>query len=259
MRKNVFTAAILIFLASQAWFSQVVQAQTPEFRLSISRDFGYGNGSDIRGNFSMRIYGDQTRIKAVDFLLDGSLIKRIDQPPFELKFVTSDYPDGWHTLAAAVSTSDGQQSTTPDIRLNFVSADQQNQTMTIIFGLTFGLVIVITGIGLSVQFLLLRGKKNLPPGYQRNYGMLGGAICPRCGRPFAIHFWSLRLIVARFDRCDNCGKWAFVKRADPAELVAAEQAEKSAAQSSETQLPGAVPETDEEKLRRLMDESRYTH
>jgi ribosomal protein L32 len=57
--------------------------------------------------------------------------------------------------------------------------------------------------------------------------MLGGTVCPKCGRPFPRHLFGIKLIVGRLDRCDNCGKWVMTNRATPAALRAAEEAEKA--------------------------------
>jgi hypothetical protein len=96
------------------------------------------------------------------------------------------------------------------------------------------------------------GRKtiSLAPGTPRQY-TLGGAICPKCKRPFAFHIFGLRLLVARLDRCSYCGKWSLVRWTSLDELRAAEQAE---AQSAQAQ----VPETSaEEKLKTELDDSKY--
>ncbi len=234
-----------------------VQAQDVEFRLNVRRDFGYGSGSDVRGNFSLTIYGAQETIRAVTYLMDGQEIGQVSEAPFRFRFVTGDYPDGWHELSAIVETIDNRQVTTPVVRMNFISAAQQSDAMKRIFGVVVALLVVMGGAGIGTQFLAMRGGKKSSPGTPRSYGFLGGIICPRCNRPFSIHFWSVSLIGGRFDRCDNCGKWAFVRRYHPDALAAAEYAEQKAIQAEENTLPGALEESEEEKLHRLLDESRY--
>jgi DNA-directed RNA polymerase subunit RPC12/RpoP len=96
------------------------------------------------------------------------------------------------------------------------------------------------------------GRKtvSLAPGTPRQY-TLGGAVCPKCKRPFAFHIFGLRLMVARVDRCPYCGKWSFVRWTSLNELRAAERAETQT-------TPAQVPEISaEEKLKKELDDSKY--
>lgn len=233
------------------------QAQTPEFRLDVRRTFGYGNGSDVRGDFELRIYGDASQIRSVTYLMDGSVMNEAAQPPFTFKFNTGQYAPGPHQLIAVVHTTDGRSVETPPVGLNFLSAEQERDSMQRIFIPIFIGILVLTVGGVLIQGLFLRGdQRRLTPGAPRNYGMLGGTICPRCNRPYPIHFWSLSLVVGRLDRCDFCGKWAIVRRYDPSVLAAAEQAERAALRTAEN-APLAAPLSEEERLRKLLDESKY--
>jgi len=254
---TLLTIALALSSILLALTPNQVIAQEAEYRLDVNRDFGYGNGSDIRGNFSLRIYGPIDTIRTVIYQMDGQEIGQVNEAPFVFRFVTSDYPDGWHELSAVIVTTDGRQITTPPVRLNFVSSAQQADAMKRIFGFTIILLVILGAIGAGSQFLATRGAKPTTPGAPRKYGLLGGTICPRCNRPFPIHIWSINLVGGRLDRCENCGKWTFVQRRHPDELAAAERAELAAAKAEENALPGAVEETEEEKLRRLLDESRY--
>ena len=246
------TAALLLLVSTQ------VQAQEIEFRLDVNRDFGYGNGSDVRGNFSLTIYGAQESIHAVKYLMDGQEIGQVSQAPFRFRFSTGDYPDGLHELSAVIETTDNRSVTTPVVRLNFISSAQQSAAMKRIFGLVLAMVVILGGIGIATQFITLRSGKHTAPGAPRRYGLLGGTICPHCNRPYSIHIWSVSLIGGRLDRCEHCGKWAFIQRRHPDVLAAAEKAGLQAAQAEENTLPGAAEESDEEKLHRLIDESRYS-
>jgi len=96
----------------------------------------------------------------------------------------------------------------------------------------------------------LGGRPRRPAGARRDYGLLGGAICPKCGRPFGLHWWAPNLIGSKFDRCSHCGRWSVVGRASHEALAAAEAAEEAAA-------PEAPELNPEEKLRRQIEESRY--
>ena len=118
----------------------------------------------------------------------------------------------------------------------------------------FGGVIVLMIIGAGSQFFVFRNKRlqRVTPGTARNYGIKGGTICKRCGRPYSIHFWSINLAVGALDRCEHCGHWAVVRSRPQAELRAAEQAE-----LQDQSIPVAQPLSPEEELRRQLDESRY--
>lgn len=237
-------------------------AQTPEpgYRLHSQRLFGYGGfGGDVRGSFRFSVSGPADNIQSVTYLIDGQPMATVSQPPFSFDFQTGSYPDGWHQFAAQITTREGSQVTTPATSLNFLSAAQQNSSMGKILIPLFGGVALVMLIMVAAQAIgLRRNPGRLAPGTTRHYGIKGGTICPRCGRPFPIHFWSLNLPGAHLDRCDYCGRFGLVTRRSPAELQAAEVAEVAAAQSTETSLPGAVEESDSERLRKLLDESKYT-
>ena len=109
-----------------------------------------------------------------------------------------------------------------------------------------GLALVV-GLGATL-FQALRGKPApIPPGQPRRYGLMGGAICPKCGRPFPRHWWGLNAGLGKFDRCDNCGRWSIV-RAEPFDKL-------RAAEAAEIEHAAVAPElSPEEKLRRQLEE-----
>ncbi len=233
--------------------------QQAEFRLDVRRDFGYGNGADVRGNFSMTVHGDQNAIRAVTYYIDEQEMGRFTEPPFKIQFKTSDYSSGVHELTAMVETVDGRQVNTPTVQLNFLSQEQQSESFQKIFIPLGGILIAILAITAGVQYFAMRGNEHLPAGAPRSYGMMGGTICPRCDRPFARHVWGINLVAGKLDRCPYCGKWFLATRRSPAELAAAEQAELATMQSAESgPLGSGQGETAEERLRKQLDESRYT-
>ncbi len=116
--------------------------------------------------------------------------------------------------------------------------------------------LVLVGIILLIvvgrRLLLLKGEKTVgavdgPAGY----GLAGGAICPRCGQAFARHPLSPNLITGKLSRCPHCGKWSVAPRATPAELAAAEAAQRAAKE------PGTAVLSEEERLRRQIEASKY--
>lgn len=238
-----------------------VYAQDAEFRLHAQRNFGYSSGSDIRGSFTLSIYGDEKTIQSVRFLMDGSEIATATKAPFIYRFQTAQYADGWHDLSADVKTVDGRLVSTPVLRLHFVTAAEESVTMRRILIPLVGGILLVMAVGILAQFLVLRRHpERLAPGAERVYGLKGGAICPRCGRAYPIHFWSVNLLGSYFDRCDYCGKWAVVRSRSRAELDAAVATERAAAEQSEHALyaNGEDAEGEAERQKKLLDDSKYT-
>ena len=223
---SLFVVAILLVFVNGS-----ALAQTPEtalYRLNINRDFGYGNGADIKGTFSLRIVGSED-IASVSYFIDGELMSTVNEKPFSFQFNTSQYPTGAHDLTAEVTNTAKNVITTPARHMNFVSAEEEAAGMKNIVGpiiiLSIGILIVV---GL-VQFAVMR-KRNpdgVPLGTQRNYGFAGGSICRNCGRPTPRHIWGFNIGIGKLDRCENCGKWSVMQAAPHEILRAAEEAEKA--------------------------------
>jgi hypothetical protein len=232
------------------------QAQQDDYRLNISRTFGYGNGSDIRGTFTLSIVGPGN-IHSVKFLIDDQPIAELTADPFSYTFQTSQYPSGWHDLSAVIEKNDGSEISTPARRLNFVTAEQESSGMAgIIIPLLGGIVLVMVG-AVALQALFFRNKpfSTLPLGASRNYGLRGGTICPKCRRPYALHWWAINIgFRNRVDRCEFCGKWSVVRPLSRTELDAATAAELERAQAD------AHPaiKTERDRLNEMIDNSRYT-
>ena len=249
------THAFLLVLISLLAVHPAHAQKEQEFRLRLSRDFGYGSltGNQIQGTFSMHITGPENLTRVV-FYLDDQVLEEVDEAPFTLRFITDNYDLGVHALQAIGFTSTGQELRSNIIRTEFVSADQGSGMAIKIVGLTFG--VIIFGMVIAVIFgnVLGKGKKTkLPLGAERRYGAMGGAICPKCSRPFAVHVFSFNLMTARFDRCPYCGKWSFVRRVGLDELKRAEKAELEWA-TPEPELAANKTESD---LLKELDNSRY--
>jgi hypothetical protein len=226
------------------------------FSLNVRRNFGFSSGGLIRGNFNLEVVNGPSDLASVTFLIDGKPIKTVNQPPFSMTLVTTDYPDGVHELSATGTTASGQTLTTPTRQFTFASAAQQGSAIGKILPLLIGIVVVAIALNFGLQALTGRRKtgETIPLGAPRDYGLTGGAICPRCGRPFARHWWALNMVTGKLDRCPNCGRFGIYRRASREELSAAEQAEVKAAQPAEP-----VHElSEEEKLRQQIEKSKYT-
>lgn len=229
-------------------------AQT-DYSLTLNRNFGYGNGSDIRGDMTIKIKGDESAVQTVQFRMDGKEMGAlVSQAPFELRFNTVDYPEGIREIDAVVTLKDGSTINTTPRRYNFVSAAMQSSSMKKILIPILVVVVLAMLLGSLSQILTgrKRGGNKVTPGTHRDYGFAGGSICPHCSRPTPRHVWGINLLLGKLDRCENCGRWSLM-RAYPLDVLrAAEEAEAAANQAN---LP--VEKTEEEKLRELLDKSKY--
>ena len=250
MKKLSFGSLIAVIFSLVAVFAAL--AQSDELSISFSRDFGYSSGGgDIQGLFSIKVNGPDTLTK-VAFYIDDTMIGEDVEAPFKLQFNTDNYSLGEHTVYAIGTTSDGNELKTQVVHANFVSASEGTKTAVRILVPVVGLVVI--ALLLAVVVPIITGRKTIPlePGTPRNYPM-GGAICPKCERPFAIHLYGVNLGLGKFDRCPYCGKWSVVRRQPMQALRAAEDAELERAQET-----GSVQGmTEEEKLKKQLEDSKF--
>ena len=251
--RKFFLASLLVgLLLSLAVLP--AQAQSDGYTIHMTRNFGYGGGVNIRGTFTISLEGDESQVEKVNFLIDGSSFAVVEEAPFKFQFHTDDYGFGMHLLTAEYTLVDGTTALTPSIQYNFVSPDEEKSQVTGIFLWLGGAIVVTLLIVGLVQGVLLKGKgQTHVPGEPRNYGMLGGTVCPKCGRPFPRHLWGIKLVVGRLDRCDNCGKWSMTHRATADELAAAEAAEMRDVRADQQVSEGTV----EPERKDSLDDSRY--
>ena len=245
--------AFLLIMASGFLTARVALAQSGELRLSLSRDWGYGGfGNDIQGLFSMRVSGPDNLVK-VAFYIDETRIGAATEAPFRLQFTTDDYPLGEHRLYAVGTTSDEQELRSNEIVVVFVAASEGGKAA---LKIVLPVVIIVVGsmlLSVLIPMLSGRGKtQQLPLGEERHYGVGGGAICPKCQRPFALPFLAPNLGLSKFARCPYCGRWGLVRARSIPALRKAEQDE------LEWAKPEDSPQASEgEKLRKEVDDSRY--
>ena len=141
-------------------------------------------------------------------------------------------------------------------RFEFATPEQESASVTNLLVPLLGAIAVVMVLIVGAQTLLFRNrpKKELPLGAPRQYGFKGGSICPRCHRPFGLHSWSINLLVGVYDHCDFCGKWGFYRPLKKEALKAAEAAE---LQMGQPEQP-IHEKTEEEKLKEMIDDSRFT-
>jgi DNA-directed RNA polymerase subunit RPC12/RpoP len=236
-------------------FHSFAPTQTEEaLKISLRRNWGFSSGTGkIQGTFTIRTSGpdDMTR---VDFYLDDQLLGEATAEPFELRFVTDDFPLGVHKIQATGYTAAGDSLKSNVIQAEFVTSSEGWSAASKIIVPIAVLILAAIGLAVIVPLLFTRGKKeNLPPGAPRTYGAYGGAICPKCSRPFSRHIYGLNLGLHKYDRCPYCGKWSLVRRASIEELEAAEAAELAAANQGKFNSS----RSDEDTLRQEIEDSRY--
>ena len=227
-----------------------VLAQENSLTMTLSRDWGYGGfGGDIQGTFSFHVRGP-SEIVRVEFYIDEQMIGEDTQAPFDLQFVTDNYPLGEHELYAVGYAADGTSLRSNSAHPIFVSPSEGGQAaLKIVIPL---LVVVFGAMAAAGAVSMITGRKaaRLEPGARRSY-TFGGGICPKCKRPFGLHFWAPNMLVGKFDRCPFCGRWGIVRRASNSDLRAAEEAERETSKEE----PPAV--SSEEKLRKDLEDSKY--
>jgi hypothetical protein len=234
-------------------------AQEGGLRLGLSKQFGFALGGQIQGTFKLTAQGPAD-LTSVTFRLDDeagvvgpTILGEVSEAPFSLTFGTDQYPHGRYELSATGQTAGGQTIQSNVLHVEFVSAAagwQATGRLVVPLLVLFGAIMLLASVGpLVLERLGMRPRR--PVGAPRNYGLLGGTVCPKCGRPFGLHWWAPNLIVNKFDRCPHCGKWSVVGRASREALTAAEAAETEAA------TPEVPEPSPEEKLRRQIEDSRY--
>lgn len=252
MKRKLFIFLIVIAILGSVSTS-LVRAQDEDYRVHVRKEFGYNWGADIQGRFSIRLLGDETQVAQVRFFIDDTLLATVSSAPYRFQFRTDDFADGVHHLFAEVQLKDGRNITTSALSYNFLDSQDANQDvgriLLYIGGALLGTLLIM---GL-VQGVILKSRDTSPhqPGEARQYGLLGGTICPKCGRPFPRHIWGMNLVVGRLDRCENCGKWVMTVRATPSALKAAEEAEWRAYQAEQAQAINP-PDLDQD-----LDDTRY--
>ncbi len=253
INRSIFVGLFCLALLLAFMAVYPVQAQdSSELSLRLSRDFGYSSGMGaMQGTFSMRVTGPDN-LNRVEFFIDQTKIGEVTQAPFNLRFNTDAFSLGAHKMYAIGYTQDGKELYSNEIQARFVSPEEGMQAAgKIIIPV---LVLVVLGMLFSyfVTASVSKKNKNLPPGAARTYGPAGGAICPKCQRPFSRHILSPNMLLGKLERCPYCGKWSIVRARSLDELRAAEQAE-----IEDNQAGFSVELDSEEKMRQELEKSRY--
>ena len=227
-------------------------AQGDELQLLLSKSMGFSLGNQIQGSFDIAVSGPAD-ITSVTYMIDGKEMATVTQAPFRYSFSTDSYATGQHHFSATAMTASGQTLKSNVIDVEMVTLSGGLQATTRIIGPILGILLVVIVVMVALQMLpMRRNRRRFEQGGVRNYGAAGGAICPKCGRPFARSIFGLNMLTGKLERCPYCGKWSVTRPASVEALRAAEQAEVEGAQ------PAVREMTEEERLRQQIEESRLS-
>ncbi len=246
MMKRIRFLLVLAFLAGMMTIPALAQSGGDVLPLDLSRDFGYGGGVEIQGLFSMKV-DDAAGIDKVDFYVDDTLVCSLTEQPFVCKFDTSQFPVGEHSMYAVGTKKDGTQVESVKIVREFISGKESFSKVMRIF-----IPVMLAVFALSIAGVLipvLTGKKHVYPAGE--YGPGGGAVCPKCGLPFARALFGINMLVGKLQRCPHCGGWVIARRASPQALL---DAEKRLAESGKIDAD-ALDEPD--SFQEMLDQSRF--
>lgn len=250
MKKYVFVILTLILFVP---LGLVFGQEDSPYQISMRRDWGYGMGNDRQGRMTLSVVGDETKIKRVTYLIDGAEMSVQDAAPFKFSFDTDRYPAGVHQLNARIEAQDGKSFLTTEQTYRFLTGSEVGAGMTKIL-IPIGIVAVLS-MALPIAGQMI-GKKKAPAklGEAVNYGVSGGAICPKCGHPFARSLFSMHVGALKFERCPSCKKWSWVGRASAEQLKAAERQEvEQFSGGSAIEQPGSSKKSETEAI----DDTRY--
>ena len=242
-RRFILPAIVTICLMIVPFSVYAQDDEDNEMALRLQRRFGYGLAGQMQGTFSIRVDAPE-EVARVVFLLDGQQIGEDNQSPFNLQINTGDYKTGVHSFSAIGYAEDGVEYNSNALTRQFVARSPVILIVVII-------VVLVIALRLVSRFIANRGSAVKP---NAGYGFMGGAVCPNCGRPFAIHWWSLNLVGNRIDRCPHCKKWNSISRANDDKLSAAE---KLTVGIDIDETKGTTVSTKDEDWNRKIDQSRY--
>lgn len=251
MKKIVaLTLSLVILFGFAAQRPAAAQETAETLTISLSRDFGTSIANRISGTFSIRVSNPPEAITRVVFQLNGETIGEDTAVPFRLQFRTTNYEPGPTAITAIGYAADGSEVAFGTINRTFMSSSESGRTTAWII---IPILVLAIGGRLLANWIANRNNSGKPAAT----GMLGGAICTNCGRPFAFHVWSINLAVWRIDRCPHCGNWVRVTRASDAALREAaavwEDTDETAVSPSADTPTSDTPED----IQRRLDDSRF--
>lgn len=217
-------------------------------RLSLTKNFGSNLGASIQGTFTYRVSGPDDLVRVV-FFMDGVEIGEDAEVPFRWQFNTNDYALGTHEMRAVGYTGNGRELQSNALQRQFVSS--RDSTRSVLWIVIPILVLSLGGRLLSSWITNRGGGRTNQPAIS---GPFGGTLCPKCGRPFAMHIWGFNVVAGKYDRCPHCGRWSLVRRVHPDILRnAAEAFAEDEAEDTAVSHPADSPESFTKRL----EDSRF--
>jgi predicted RNA-binding Zn-ribbon protein involved in translation (DUF1610 family) len=248
---------IVFFLVGLLLPVSTVLAEDPGFEIRLNRDFGYGGmGNQIQGRFSI-IVKDDLDFLQVTYMMDDTEMGVLTEAPFRFSFSTDDFVPGNHEYWAIGVLSDGTMLESNRISANVLTAEEANVDVGLILGIIFGTIIVGGGISWVITTVVSKRTEkgeyfdanHLPKGFN----LRGGTICPKCGEAYAYHVFSANLLTHKFDRCPHCGKFSLTRSVSRDKIIA----EVSKRHGEDLEIENKQPLTEEEKLRKQLEESKF--
>lgn len=241
-KKFVLAIGLLLLLLPAAASAQ----EAPELSLSLLRNFGSSLGGSIQGTFTYRVSGPDDLVQVV-FLMDGERIGEDDEAPFRWRFTTDSFPLGSHTMSAVGITVNGRELQSNTLQRQFISGSESNR---LLYWILIPILVLSIGGRLISSWITNRNREQTSQPVIN--GPFGSTVCPKCGRPFAMHIWGFNVMAGKYDRCPHCGKWSLVRRVHPDVLASAVEA------FAEDETPESPPPLDDsQSLSKRLDESRF--
>jgi hypothetical protein len=240
--------AVLFFAVSVIALPKSIMAQEEEkpLILSLTKDFGFAAAGQIQGSFTLEVRSPEDLMQ-VDFFIDGKLVYTDTQTPFQYNFNTADYMIGEHTFLAIGYHPNGEKITSSAITREFINAEDAWKNVGALVVPLFVVIGVLALLG-TLGGALIGKQRVFSLG---EYGVAGGAVCPRCELPYTRSLLALNMLVGKLQRCPHCRKWAVVPRASALDLAAAEQQYRSMGDGKVDLLEKKM------NYKELLDESRY--
>ncbi len=253
MTKSLYRTFVLI-VAVSLMLTPVVQTQdeTPQINIGLSKNMGYASfGGEIQGAFTISASSD-SKLEKVVFYYGDTVLGEDTEAPYKLQFNTEIIEPGQVTFSAVGYLTDGSTVKSNTLSRTILSEDSVRENMS---GIVLPILIALALVTLaSFAFQFSRRKKGAPftPG---KYGAAGGAVCPSCALPFSRNFMSPNLLVGKLEKCPHCGKMSIRPRASSSALKEAEALYLDSLNLVNEQLP----ENKEDKMRKMIDDSRFDH
>ena len=249
MKKLFPVVLIAIFLFTTA-FAPIAENGGQRIEIKLNRNFGYGGFGQIQGTFTISADAPDDVVR-VEFILNGELMAEDVEAPWKFNFNTDSYEPGDSTFSAKGYTADGTVYTSNTYTTEILSGED---AMSSTFKLVVPILLVVVGVmALSAFIPIITGRKKAFE--LKKYGLAGGAVCKSCGLPFSRNTLAPNLLVGKLERCPHCGKWQIAARANSAQLEIAENM--YLADKQEGNLEISSVEDDDDKLRQMLDDSRF--